>query len=104
VEQSSNLQRLEAWCSQQAADIWDRGGAVRIETIGDPGWRVYVDLRGTELEQRSFDEVRKLCPGDGWLHCRVRNGCFEGCGGAAMLDTILGSFLEWAEVGESVAA
>jgi len=103
VEQSSSLQRLEAWCAEQRKD-WDRCGAIRIETIGDPGWRVHVDLRGTALEQREYDEVRELCPGNRWLHCRVRNGCFEGCGGSEMLETILGNFLEWAQQGESVAA
>jgi immunity protein 53 of polymorphic toxin system len=103
VEQFSNLQRLETWCTQQATEGWDRAGAVRIETLGDPGWRVHVDLRGTELERRAYEEVRKLCPGETWLHCRVRNGCFEGCGGSEMLDTILASFLDWAQVAESVA-
>ena len=103
MESSNNLQRLEAWCSQQG-ESWDRCGAIRIETIGDPGWRVHVDLRGSELERRSHDEVRQLCPGNRWLHCRVRNGCFEGCGGSEMLDTILAHFLEWAGAGDSVAA
>ena len=103
MESSNSLQRLEAWCSQQGEN-WDRGGAIRIETIGDPGWRVHVDLRGSELERRDHDEVRQLCPGNRWLHCRVRNGCFEGCGGSEMLDTILAHFLEWAGAGDSVAA
>ena len=103
VEQSNILQRFEVWCSRQD-ERWDRGGGVRIETIGDPGWRVHVDLRGTALERREYDEVRELCPGNRWLHCRVRNGCFEGCGGSEMLDTILESFLDWAYVGGSVAA
>ena len=104
MEQSNNLQRLEAWCAQQTIGRWDRSGAIRIETLGDPGWRVCVELRGTDLEQRTFDEVRHLCPGATWLHCRVRNGCFEGCGGPEMLETILARFLDWAAVGESVAA
>jgi len=100
----TNLHRLETWCSNQAGGLWDRGCALRIETLDDPGWRVSIDLRGTELIARSYDELRDLCPGEGWMHCRVRNGYFEGCGGPFKLDEILGHFLDWAGTEAPVAA
>jgi hypothetical protein len=100
----SYLQQLQAWCEDQAGAEWDRGAGIRIETIEDPGWRVHIDLRGTGLEFRDFSEVRDLCPGDGWLHCRVRSGCFEGCGGPFMLEQILDRFLDWARADSPVAA
>ena len=92
----TNLQRLAAWCSQQQNAPWERSNGVRIERIDDPGWRVQIDLRGTVALGRTYREIRQLCPGDRWLHCRVKGDCFEACGGLFMLDEILDLFLDWA--------
>jgi len=96
VQAVSNLQRLATWCARQQEARWERGNGVRIERIDDPGWRVQIDLRGTSVLGRHHHEIRRLCPGDGWLQCRVKADCFEACGGPFMLDEILEHFLTWA--------
>ena len=95
----SNLQRLATWCAQQPDAQWESENGVRIERIDDPGWRVRIDLRGTVAVGRHHLEIRRLCPGEQWLHCRVKGNCFEGCGGPFMLDVILEHFLQWAGAG-----
>ena len=93
----SSLQRLQAWYAGQCNGAWEHDCGVKIETIDDPGWCVRVGLRGTPLHARDFQELERLHAGAEWVHCRVRNGCFEGYGGPMMLDEIVAIFFSWAD-------
>jgi hypothetical protein len=100
----SGLQRLQAWYAGYCNGDWEHDCGVKIETIDDPGWCVRVGLRGTPLQSRSFDELERLRAGSQWVHCRVRNGCFEGYGGPLMLEEIVSIFFAWAETRAEVSA
>jgi hypothetical protein len=93
----SGLQRLQAWYAEQCNGSWEHECGVKIESIDDPGWRVRVGLRGTPLHAHDFTELERLHAGEEWVHCRVRNGCFEGYGGPQMLEEIVKIFLAWAD-------
>jgi len=95
--QMSGLQRLQAWYAGHCDGAWEHDCGVKIETIDDPGWCVRVSLRGTPLQARGFHELERLHAGNEWVHCRVRNTCFEGYGGPMMLDEIVKIFFDWAE-------
>ena len=90
------LQELQQWYRAHCDGDWEHGYGVQIDTLDNPGWRVTVELTDTELSGRSFTEVQRLEHETDWIHCRVRDGKFEGHGGPFMLDEILKIFLAWA--------
>jgi hypothetical protein len=65
--------------------------------LDNPGWRFIVDLTGTELVDRVFDEVRGERGSDDWYQCRVSNQLFEGFCGPRGLDELITVFLNWAK-------
>lgn len=97
-------EQFEDWYARHCDGCWEHGEGIRIDSLDDPGWKVKIALRGTALESNEFPEVKQLEPGDEWLHCRVRDGCFEGYGGPRMLGPILSTFLTWADGSERIAA
>ena len=91
------LTRIERWYASQCDGSWEHQYGLRIDTIDNPGWQVQVDLSGTPLRERTFDELNTDRTEANWLRCRVREGKFEGFGGPGNLKEILIVFLEWTE-------
>ena len=75
---------------------WEHGFGVKIETLDNPGWTVSIDLTGTALEDVEFTEISNIEPEIDWIQCSVQEGLFEGACGPRMLETLLSSFLDWA--------
>ena len=42
---------IENWYQSQCHGDWEHDYGIKIETLDNPGWRVVIDLAGTELEQ-----------------------------------------------------
>lgn len=90
------LQELQRWYQSHCDGDWEHGHGLTIATLDNPGWSVQIDLADTPLAARAFTEVQRLEPETDWIHCRVRDGKFEGHGGPFMLEEILKTFLAWA--------
>jgi hypothetical protein len=90
------LQELQRWYHSQCDNHWEHLYGVKIDTLDNPGWRVIVDLTDTDLAEQSFTEIERMGHETDWIHCRVREGHWEGDGGPFMLDEILRTFLAWA--------
>jgi len=90
------LQELQQWYRSHCNGDWEHGYGVKIATLDNPGWVVTIELTDTELAGCSFTEVQRLEPETDWIHCRVKDGKFEGHGGPFMLEEILKIFLAWA--------
>jgi Immunity protein 53 len=96
------LVRLEEWYQQRCDGSWENDHGVSIQSTDNPGWWVKIDLRGTELENKTFAEVKRgsissLDPQPPWIRCYVENAVFNGAGDATTLHEIINTFLEWAE-------
>jgi len=91
------LSALEGWLANHSNGDWEHQYGVRIESLDNPGWSVYVDLTQTELSGVLFEEVNLDRTDEDWVRCRVRADVFEGFGGASNLREILGVFLAWRE-------
>ncbi|MCA1788786.1 MAG: immunity 53 family protein [Thioalkalivibrio sp.] len=76
-----------------------RGGPAPLTLVS-----LGADLEGTELEHRTFDEVRVRTSPINWAHCRVSDNRFEGFGGPLNLDELLHVFNTWASGGASPRA
>lgn len=94
----NTLQELQRWYRSHCDGDWEHGFGVEIGTLDNPGWWVSIDLSDTELATRPFTEIQRLEheTDPDWIHCRVKDGKFEGQGGPFMLEEILRSVLAWA--------
>ncbi len=76
------LARIQRWYASQCDGDWEHSHGLQIETLDNPGWHVVIDLRHTELADRSFASVvRGTQIGVGeWVHCRIEADQFVGTG------------------------
>ena len=95
------LPRLQRWYEAQCDGEWEHAFGVKIGTLDNPGWKVDINLSGTDLEDRTFVRVERALdkpqPNDEWLTCYVAERRFLGFGGSDKLAEIIAMFLEWAE-------
>ena len=97
----TELAALSAWYAAHCDGVWEHDHGVVIETLDNPGWRLLVDLRGTALEARHFDDVSAGDPStNDWKVLRVRNARFEGMGDPSRLGEIIRGFVDWATASE----
>ena len=67
-----------------------------METVDNPGWRLLVDLEGTELEAEPFEEYRESHEdGFGWVVCREFSSKFEAAVGPEKPEDMISVFLLW---------
>jgi len=98
----SALSELEKWYRSQCNGEWEHGEGISIGTLDNPGWSMEVSLRGTALEDASFQErsygVGKNAEpsGEDWLTCKIVDKKFKGFGGPFKLAEMVGIFLDWA--------
>jgi hypothetical protein len=88
--------RLKSYRNGITQGDWEHGYGVEIGTLDNPGWRVSINLVDTDLAEQPFAEIQNLEHETDWIHCRVRDGKWEGHGGQFMLEKILWTFLAWA--------
>jgi hypothetical protein len=65
--------------------------------LDNPGWRLEIDLLGTELEGVTFEEQKLERTEHDWVFLRVKGSKFVGHGGPANLPELLRAFRTWAE-------
>jgi len=95
------LSDIQRWYAAQCDDDWEHSFGVTIQTLDNPGWSVRIDLEGTLLEEKSFEQVTKNETDQSWLICRVAERKFTGYGDPGRLEEILSIFLQWAKSGSN---
>ena len=96
----STLARIQRWYAAQCDGDWEHGSGIRIDTLDNPGWRVAIDIAGTDLEGRTFTPIKRGLEEDSttdWHSIRVIQNRFEGAGDPTKLAFILDQFLAWAQ-------
>jgi hypothetical protein len=91
------LDRLQHWFRSRCDGDWEHGDGVHIETLDNPGWRVRINLRDTDLASRAFASVEVDRTDDDWLRLWVEGETWNAATGALNLTEALASFLAWAE-------
>lgn len=74
---------------------WEHEHGISIENIDSPGWDFTFDLRETDLENSSFNEINFRENDMDWYQCWKESGRFRGWGGAKNLVDILQVFKDW---------
>lgn len=90
----SILHALQEWRARHPCDQED-GESVLVETTGNPGWSVSIDLVETLIKDIPFAERNVRRAKNNWLNCSVQGRKFQGTGGPRNLPEILGIFLKW---------
>jgi Immunity protein 53 len=106
----NTLARLQAWCTQHCDSEWQHSSGITIRSCDNPGWWVKIDLFGTDLQTRSFndiaegvDEHRSVLESS-WLSCYREGNVWHGAGDTSKLECIFDIFLAWAGEAGSPAA
>lgn len=93
----NDFEWLTKWYHSQCDGDWEHGNGVSIKTLDNPGWAISINLEGTELEDRAFQEFKIETSEVDWITSRIRNNRFEGfCGPLKLLETVR-IFRVWAE-------
>ncbi|MEI6515347.1 MAG: immunity 53 family protein [bacterium] len=97
----NEIAEIQNWFQSQCDGDWEHGCGIRIESLDNPGWKIEIELNGTNLENAVFIPVeRNVSPSlpereTDWYTCKVEESKFKGYGGPQHLKTILRMFLEW---------
>ena len=88
---------LEQWYGSQTNGEWEHECGIRISTLDNPGWRVKIDLKDTELDGARLDRVVVERTDDDWIQCWTDGTTFNGAGGPSNLVELLNRFRSFAE-------
>lgn len=89
----SALQKLQNWYIQNCNGDWEHDNQVKIETLGNPGWSIEIDLLNTALENTKFNFNEEKSELD-WYVIKVENQKFIAYCDSTKLEFMLTYFLE----------
>lgn len=91
------IEWIQNWYNSNCDGYWEHMYRVKIETVDNPGWSIYIDLTDTYLEEKEFNTVQYDRSDDDWIICRKEEDVFKGAGGPGKLNEILCIFKSWVE-------
>jgi hypothetical protein len=91
------LSLLQSWYLAQCNGDWEHGYGIRLETVDNPGWRLRIDLCGTDAEGLELDRVSVQRTETDWLTYGVEKNEFQAAMGPENLVECVGIFLKWFE-------
>jgi hypothetical protein len=94
---SDDLAWLQNWYLQRCNGEWEHGQGIKLSTLDNPGWRLTINLRETNLEGRAFPRVKIERTENVSITCWVQGEMFQGAGGPLNLAEMIGIFRRWAE-------
>jgi Immunity protein 53 len=87
---------LQDWYARHCDGVWEHSWGVSIDTLDNPGWKVAIDLIGTDLSKKSFKQINLERSPIDWIHCRVNDLRFEVTCGPRNLEEALEIFQAFA--------
>ncbi len=96
------IQSIQTWFLSQCNGDWEHQNGISIVSTDNPGWWVKIDVKQTQLQERSFAEISRNIGSDGhpsdtnWIRCYMESGIWNGAGDAKKLSEILEAFCKWA--------
>ncbi len=92
---NDELNFLQCWYATHCNGVWEHGDRIRISTIDNPGWRVDIELAGTEVAQKGFAPVEIGNDGEDWMRCWIDKSVFKIACAPRNLGRGLGVFRDW---------
>jgi hypothetical protein len=91
------LSLLEKWYSAQCDGDWEHQYGVSIGTLDNPGWKLEIDLRGTDAEDRALEHVKIERAENDWLDYWIEKKKFQARMGPQNLTEAIEIFVSWFE-------
>lgn len=91
----NELDWLQRWYLSQCDGDWEHGYGLDIGTLDNPGWRLRINLVGTELEARPFERLEHHRGEHDWTVCWVEDNQFHAACGPLNLTKTVGIFRNW---------
>jgi hypothetical protein len=95
---------LQQWYGAHCDGDWEHEYGVRLTSLDNPGWSLWIYLHGTELEQKPFKDFEVERTANDWVQCRTKPNeefsgfrTFEAYGGVTNLSEMLQAFRAWVE-------
>lgn len=82
---------LQQWLTQ-TPEVKER---IYINTLGNPGWEIFINLENTSLIEKSFRETEIERSDDDWVHSRIKNSQLQIFGGPLNLKEMICIFQKW---------
>ena len=86
------LHYLEQWYRRQCDGDWEHSYGVELGTLDNPGWKLRIDLVGTDCEGRQVPRTKADRSDDDWCHVWSDGVRFEAAAGSANLSEMLSAF------------
>lgn len=93
----SVINSLIEWYKLNCNGDWEHSYGVKIDTLDNPGWRISIDLKETNLENFLFEEVEIQRDDDDWVFCKVEDDIFYGACGVNNLLEVIDIFIQWSK-------
>jgi hypothetical protein len=93
----TTLSWIQDWYSRHCNGVWEHSWGIKIDNIDNPGWMVTIDLRETELFEKTFAELKLERSETDWMHCFIREAQFRANCGPANLEEALQVFRSFAD-------
>jgi len=96
---NSTLSNFVSWYASQCDGDWEHVYGFEIHTLDNPGIKITISLKETNLENKNFKDLKVNYESDTeWMFCqKTSTGHFEGVGSPDKLEEILNVFLTWAK-------
>ncbi len=91
---------LEKWYSAHCDGDWEHQYGLSLETLDNPGWKLEIDLSGTEAEHRTLAPVKVTRTESDWIRYWIDNKKFHAAMGARNLTEAIQTFFTWLEGAE----
>ena len=98
-----NLEWFHGWYHSQCDGTWEHVHGMeltRLAAVGGlrpqrSGWRLTVELEGTDVGVEQPRSLALHCMDGGWLSCSLTLERFQGEGDGRKLEQMLGVFRQW---------
>jgi Immunity protein 53 len=88
---------LQGWFASHCDGDWEHDRGITIETLDNPGWRIRIELGGTEQQAVPFDKVEVHRAEHDWCIAWVDGTGFEAACGPLNLGEVIHAFRAWCQ-------
>ncbi len=88
------LDRLQNWYWSQCDGDWEHQEGVHIETLDNPGWKVSISIRGTNMQAITMPPFEQDVDENNWVFIKIEDGHFVGHGDPGKLKFMLSMFFD----------
>jgi hypothetical protein len=93
----NSIQRLQSWIYSYCNGARERRFGVKIESIGNPGWMIFIDLDETSMENIPFARFERDESKTRWCQAWRKDNKWEAACGPEMLSETIDLFFRWVD-------